>query len=838
MFFQRQNRPLVMKNNTLSDSPNWSNQLPLIAICVDPKCLITFINHYGIAELKLDIEKVIGTSFFNMFDDTTPNQSAKMALLDRRPIKNCELITRIDEERAWFDASSAHFSVNGEINNETWLFLHNITHSKKQSALLSHLNAAATSLLTIKDTQTALDHISEFIVPSFADWFTVDILKDSKLELTLLKHKDADKIQWARQYRESYPPDPNDNSNAALVIKTGKPIFIPVLTEEMIDAGIPDAGQRDQVKQIGLYSVIMAPITSNGRSSGLVNFISSHADRHFDEQDLNFALNFANLIGISLENAQLHEQARNEIALRAEGEDRFRFLLDAIPHKTWTSAPDGRATYYNKKWYEYTGISDFKNLRENIWAIIHPDDLADASQRWEHAVKSGNDIEIEHRLQRNDQTYRWHLSRVSAIKNELSRVVMWVGTSTDIDALKNYELQLAGANAEMTASNEELSAANEELEAVLEEQSTANDELRQTQETLKNTIRDLENARNQFQAFLHTIPQIAWAGAPNGDVTYYNQRWYDYTGLSFEETKDQGWKQIIHPDDLAFNLERHKAIIDSQKPGEFEIREKHHSGDFRWHLVRMTPVFNSTGHLEQWIGTATDIDDIKKLEQQKDDFISIASHELKTPLTSLKTTIQLLYNMREHPSPDKFRKLIEQGNRSMHKIQALVDDLLNMNRFKDAALVPDMQWFILSELVNGCCNHITIGGQHELIILGDKTLKVYADERAIDQVVVNFVNNAVKYAPDSKQIEVSIEKQAEGVKLSVRDHGPGIKPEQLPLIFDRYYQGVKPNYRNPGLGLGLYICSEIIKKHGGTIGVESKPGNGSTFWFTLPEAKR
>lgn len=826
-----------MKNNTLSNSPNWSNQLPLIAFCIDSKCLITFINDYGIAELKLDIKKIRGTSFFDVFEDASPYQSAKAALIDKRPIKSCEFVTRVDGERAWFDASSATSFMNKETSDETWLFLHDITRNKKQSELFSHLNYAAGSLVLTRDAQTALKRIADFVVPSFADWFTVDVLKNGKLELALLKHEDPDKIEWARRYRKMYPPDPDGNSSTAAVLKTGNPVYIPLLTEAMIDAGITDPTQRKELKQIGLHSVIMAPMTLNGHTSGLVNFISSRADRHFDEEDLNFAINFANLIGLSIENTQLHEQAQHEIALRTQGEERFRFLLDAIPHKTWTSAPDGHATYYNKKWYEYTGVFGLESLRQKIWKTIHPDDLAEVSQRWAQAVASGDDVEMEHRLQRHDQTYHWHLSRVSAIKNDRGEVVMWVGTSTDIDALKNYELELAGANEEMTASNEELSSANEELEAVLEEQATANDELRQTQETLKNTIRDLENAKKQFQVFLDTIPQIAWAGAPNGDVTYYNQRWYDYTGLSFEETRQQGWKKIIHPDDLAFNLERLSAIIDSEKPGEFEVREKHRSGNFRWHLVRMMPVFGPDGYLKQWMGTATDIDDIKKLEQQKDDFISIASHELKTPLTTLKTTIQLLYNMRENPSADKFRKLIEQGNRSMHKMQALVDDLLNANRFKDANLVPDKQWFILSELVNGCCNHISIGGGHEVTISGDKSLKVYADERAIDQVIVNFVNNAVKYAPNSKRIEVTIEMEANGAKLSVCDHGPGIKPDQVSLIFDRYYQGAKPNYRNPGLGLGLYICSEIIKRHGGTIGVDTEPGNGSTFWFILPEAK-
>ena len=170
----------------------------------------------------------------------------------------------------------------------------------------------------------------------------------------------------------------------------------------------------------------------------------------------------------------------------------------------------------------------------------------------------------------------------------------------------------------------------------------------------------------------------------------------------------------------------------------------------------------------------------------------------------------------------------------MHKITMLVDELLNVNRLKEAHLRLQKEWFILSELVNACCNHITVSGRHEIIVLGDKTLEDYADETAIDQVIVNFVNNAVKYAPASKGILIVIEKNGSGVKLSVKDSGPGIPAEQLPLIFNRYYQGGKQDYRNPGLGLGLYISAEIVKRHNGQIGVESTLGEGTTFWITLP----
>ncbi|MBS1524907.1 MAG: PAS domain S-box protein [Bacteroidetes bacterium] len=795
--------------------------------------IITYINDSALSEFKFVKASVPGASLFDFFTDASPEGSCMESILRHEPVNDNELMLNVGGEQKWVLLSSSLAPENsGDI--KTYLFIRNITKYKKRETLFSYLNQAASALAKARDTATALRQIGQFIVPTFANWFTVDVLKNDGLELILLQHEDPVKVEWAYQYRKNYPPDLNGSAGAAVVFKSGKPGFVPVVTDQMIDMTVQDPVQREEVRKIGLHSVIMAPMWTDGKITGLVNFISSRPDRHFDEEDLDFALNFSNLISLSLANTRLNEEALNEIALRKQSEERFRFLLDAIPHKMWTSGPDGRATYYNKQWHDYTGIAGFENLREKIWGLIHPDDMAEAVEKWPKAIKSGRDMELEHRLRRFDGDYRWHLSRFSAYKDNNDQATLWIGTSTDIHDQKVYEMGLSAANQTIAATNEELTAANEELEAANEEQVATNEELLQAHDHLENTIKDLEKSRHRFKIFLDSIPQIAWASAATGEVEYYNQRWYEYTGLSFEETKSWGWKQVIHPDDLSHNLENLASIIQSRQPGEFEIREKGLDGVYRWHLVRMSPIFSPEGKLEQWIGTATDIDELKKLQQQKDDFISIASHELKTPLTSLKATIQLLYRMKDEPSAEKFQKLIEQANRSAHKMSGLVDELLNVHRIRERKLPLQKRWFILSELVNACCNHIAIAGRQQIVILGDKTLQVYADEPAIDQVIVNLVNNAVKYAPGSREVRIVIGKAGDSVKLSVTDTGPGISPEQLPFLFDRYYQGGKQDYRNPGLGLGLYISSEIIKRHDGEIGVESEPGKGSTFWFTLP----
>lgn len=277
-----------------------------------------------------------------------------------------------------------------------------------------------------------------------------------------------------------------------------------------------------------------------------------------------------------------------------------------------------------------------------------------------------------------------------------------------------------------------------------------------------------------------------------------------------------------------------QEAIDNNSVYSAEYPVKWRDGSIHWISARGRARYDINGKANRMVGMTADITESKLFEQRKDDFLSIASHELKTPVTSLKGALQLLDRIKEKPFTPMHIKLIEQANRSMDKMSVLVDDLLNMNRLTEGNLKLQKSTFTISEMLNLCCNHVRMEGKFELIVEGDKDLQVYADEHRIDQVVVNFVNNAVKYAADSEKIYLKIDKVDQYARISVKDQGPGIPAHVLPHLFDRYYRVNHDSQNYTGLGLGLYICSEIIKRHDGEIGVESEIGAGSTFWFTLP----
>ncbi|QNK64193.1 PAS domain S-box protein [Pedobacter sp. PAMC26386] len=385
---------------------------------------------------------------------------------------------------------------------------------------------------------------------------------------------------------------------------------------------------------------------------------------------------------------------------------------------------------------------------------------------------------------------------------------------------------------------QELRRANDLLISQEEKVKLVNMELSQLNQELEARVvfrtKALVESENMFRSMMETIPQIAWTNTIQGKVIFYNQRWFDYTGFDSKQDNLQGFNMVIHRDDLKLSFEEFRTILKTSDGGEFQVRAKRLDGLYRWHLIRLMPIIDEHEQIKLWVGTATDIQELKLLQQQKDDFISIASHELKTPITSLKASLQLLDRIKDNPQSTMLPKLIVQANKSLGKVNALIEDLLNTSLANEGRLYISKQKFVLFEAITECCHEIRTEGLYTIKIEGDKEVCTYADVTRIDQIVVNFINNAIKYAPKSKEILICIEKINDMAKVSVIDQGEGIHPDKLQNLFDRYYRIDSSGSQYTGLGLGLYICAEIIKKHNGQIGVDSELGKGSTFWFTLP----
>lgn len=408
---------------------------------------------------------------------------------------------------------------------------------------------------------------------------------------------------------------------------------------------------------------------------------------------------------------------------------------------------------------------------------------------------------------------------------------------TDLSSQKQNEKILREKNNQLHKAEQLTAQLNINLEATVK---TRTRDLEKSITEKVNIAEQLYKSQQQLSKVLETMAEGVQIIDTNNQLIYANKMAQEILGI---KTLDIIEGRYENPEWECFKLEGTRlkaeehpiylAMTTGQAIYDYEIGIKPPHRDLFYISINAVPIYDENEQLSGGIGTFMDVTHRRKAIQQKDDFISVASHELKTPITSLKAAIQLLDRMKDNPG-DRVPKLIEQANKSMNKVSNLVEELLNASKFTSGQMHINLIPFKLIDIVRDSYQHIQSQDKAKIQLLGDFDLTVKGDPVRIEQVVVNFINNALKYAPESTNIQIHIEKDKGFAKLYVTDHGPGIESQKLPHLFDRYYRVDDSGQQYSGLGLGLYICAEIIKKHGGEIGAQSKIGEGSTFWFTLP----
>ncbi|WP_256009071.1 PAS domain-containing sensor histidine kinase [Desertivirga xinjiangensis] len=349
----------------------------------------------------------------------------------------------------------------------------------------------------------------------------------------------------------------------------------------------------------------------------------------------------------------------------------------------------------------------------------------------------------------------------------------------------------------------------------------------------------LRLSQNRLKELADSMPQMVWTATPDGYLDYYNKQWYDYTGFDENTFGDQSWEPVLHPDDLLRVKEIWYDCVKSGKIYQIEYRFKDFKkpGEYRWFLGRAVPIRDEQGNIVRWIGTNTDIHESKVLEKQKDNFLGIASHELKTPVTSIKAYTQVLEAMLRKEGDDRKAGLVYKMDVQLNKLTSLIGDLLDVTKIQTGRMQFNDDYFEFNNLVEEIIEELQrTTAKHIIVPNLEPTGNVFADKDRVGQVITNLITNAIKYSPDADKIVVYTRLENENVKLCVQDFGIGIPNDRKDKVFEQFYRvsGTK-EHTFPGLGLGLYISSEIIKREGGEIWVNSAVGKGSTFCFSLPQ---
>ena len=454
-------------------------------------------------------------------------------------------------------------------------------------------------------------------------------------------------------------------------------------------------------------------------------------------------------------------------------EKRLRLIIDTIPAIVWRKDPDGSADFLNRNFREYTGLSLDQGLGWGWMNAFHPDDRL--IEEWCAALAAEKPFEKEARLRRADGQYRWFLIRTVPLRDEQGKVVKWYGTSNDIE--------------------------------------------------------DLKRAEDRIRLIINTIPTMAWTVRPDGVVDFVNQRWLDYTGLSFTEDI-QDPNRVVHPEDLPRVMKKWLTDMAAGDPSDDEMRLRRSDGEYRWFLVRTAPLRDAQGRVVKWYGTSNDIEDLKRAEQElrrlTGEILRLQDEERRRiardlhdstgqDLVALTTYLSELRGSIP-PSSRKLRKLASQckalANHCIREVRTL-SYLLHPPMLDEAGLEDAIRHY-----VGGFTKRTGIVVELEISPrLGRMDPHV---ELALFRVVQESLTNIQRHS-GSPQAKIRIERAPGKVTLEISDKGSGIsgglrrRNGKIPFV----------------LGVGIPSMRQRLTAIGGQLDIESSSG-GTTVRVTIP----
>jgi PAS domain S-box-containing protein len=354
-----------------------------------------------------------------------------------------------------------------------------------------------------------------------------------------------------------------------------------------------------------------------------------------------------------------------------------------------------------------------------------------------------------------------------------------------------------------------------------------------------NAKKALAESEQLLKDITAATPTGLWMSDENGSISYVNKTWIDWTGISFENNLGDGWLKALHPDDRGNVKQKFLHDLTERSLYEAEFRIYHLDGELHYCIASGRPQYDTDGHFSGYIGACVDITVQKNLQRQKDDFIGIASHELKTPVTSIKAYTQVLERIMLQNGNAKEAGMMRRMDIQINRLTNLIGDLLDVTKINSGKLQFNDRVFDFAPFLHSLLEDLHVTSlKHQLISQLPDSCEVFGDRERIGQVITNLITNAIKYSPDSDKIVIRATVKADEISVCVQDFGIGISKENLGRVFEQFYRvSGEKQHTFPGLGLGLYISSEIIKREGGRIWVTSEEGKGSTFCFALPLKK-
>ncbi|WP_207536181.1 PAS domain-containing sensor histidine kinase [Desertivirga arenae] len=488
-------------------------------------------------------------------------------------------------------------------------------------------------------------------------------------------------------------------------------------------------------------------------------------------------------------------------------------VLDYIPHIAFMLNEKAEVVYLNKRWTEYTGTAIEEGMGYGWGERIHAADFEKKMLLWDQNVESGKAFKTKFRVLNKKGEYRWHADSLVPLPTKEKKPSLWVGTATDI-----HDFVL----------------------------------VKRRQQLVEDRLRESLHLATSITT---TTPDLIMIyDIPSESIVYLNKSHLsNYSPEELKKMNKEERVELVHLEDrqaaLFFHDHFYTATDGEIREIEYRVKKQHLADHDEWMWLnerRMVFQRDEKGSVQQYIAVVQNITDRKeaeirktenevlnKLVEKKEEFISVASHELKTPITTIKASIQILKRLiQNHSDENTLLVFVIKATQQVNKLMSLIGDLLDNTGFKEGKLHLNITTFhfgsLLEEVLHSYSSH------RQIQIEGPVDVEIEADEVRLGQVINNLLSNAIKYSPEETSVQVITSVYEGWLKVQVVDKGKGIPPEKLEHLFERFYRVDEKLTDVSGLGLGLYIIAEIIKLHKGKYGVISEVEKGSTFWFEIP----
>jgi PAS domain S-box-containing protein len=783
-----------------------------------------------------------------------------------------------------------------------------ITERKQATEALQFLAEASSLLASSLEYETTLKSLAHLAVPRLADWCVIDMLgDDGRLHELEIAHKDPDKVRWGWKLRTRFPLNMDATTGAPNVVRTGQAELIPEITEEMIQAANLKPEDLALVREIGFSSIMTVPLTTRGRTLGVIELVNTESGRRLAQSDLTLVEELARRAAMAVDNARLYRGEQEARRVAESSADRTLRLQTVTAALSEALTPEQVATVVVDQGLAMLGavagymalLADGGKRLHVVRSVGYPTEVhegyagmpLEGTAPAADAVQRKQPIWLESAEERERLYPHLDAAHFSSAFPAYAAIPLVVeGRVLGAMGLSFASAQPFGAedrNFILTLTHQSAQAL--ERARLFEAEQAAHVEAERTKEYLA----FLADASRRFAGtldedlILQTLAQLAvprladWCTVDvleeNGSMRMAAWSHFDPTEVNLiKELNDQfplapdapyGYPYVIRRGESTFvpnpssgdlaaitYADEHRDLIrrigftshlcvplsargrtfgavtlNMAQPGRcFTLEDLALAEEFARRAALALDNARLYGEAQEAIGL-------------RDQFLSIASHELKTPLTSLLGYAELLQRSvaRGAALQERDRRAVQVIAASSNRLTKLINTMLDVSRIETGQLTIERAPVDLNALTRRVVEETRLMVErHELRFLAPReALIVEGDELRLEEVLQNLIQNALKYSPHGGPVRVQVERRGDMACVAVHDQGIGIPDTELPNLFSRFYRVQSGITRHiSGMGVGLYVVKEIVNLHGGAITVESNEGEGSTFTVCLPLA--